>query len=80
MDNRGAISKTVKIIFIILFLISLTLNFYQSKIIEKNNASHGYLINYKKAYIKLIEVIGVDEEHSQRLLRSVEQDGPKTSP
>ena len=79
MSNQSVISKTLKAILIVLLGCSILLNFYQSKIIEESNTSAEYLINYKKAYIKLIEALGVSEEQSQQLLKSVEQK-TKTSP
>ena len=63
----------LKILFILLFLVSISLNIALKNNLAKSNESVDKMYNYKKAYMKIIDVLGVPPEQSEQLLKSVEE-------
>ena len=63
----------LKILFILLFLVSISLNIALKNNLAKSNESINKMYNYKKAYMKIIDVLGVPPEQSEQLLKSVEE-------
>ena len=63
----------LKILFILLFLVSISFNIALKNNLAKSNESIDKMYNYKKAYIKMIDVLGVPPEQSEQLLKSVEE-------
>ena len=68
MDDRNKSGVLLKALFIVLFLISLILNFALSRNLSKQDLTIDHLFKYKKAYIKLIGVLGASEEESEAFL------------
>ena len=64
--------KLLKLIFIILFVISLFLNISLLNNLKTQSSYVDDLFNYKKAYIKLIEIIGIGPEEAENFLIQVE--------
>ena len=63
----------LKILFILLFLVSISLNVALKNNLAKSDESIDKMYNYKKAYMKIIDVLGVPPEQSEQLLKSVEE-------
>ena len=73
MSNTKKIPMLLKILFILLFLVSISFNIALKNNLAKSNESIDKMYNYKKAYIKMIDVLGVPPEQSEQLLKSVEE-------
>ena len=73
MSNEKKSSLLLKILFILLFLVSISLNIALKNNLAKSNESVDKMYNYKKAYMKIIDVLGVPPEQSEQLLKSVEE-------
>ena len=73
MSNTKKIPMFLKILFILLFLVSISLNIALKNNLAKSNESINKMYNYKKAYMKIIDVLGVPPEQSEQLLKSVEE-------
>tara|TARA_Y100001938_G_C7918738_1_gene343313 strand:+ start:401 stop:628 length:228 start_codon:yes stop_codon:yes gene_type:complete len=73
MSNTKKIPMLLKILFILLFLVSISLNIALKNNLAKSNESVDKMYNYKKAYMKIIDVLGVPPEQSEQLLKSVEE-------
>jgi hypothetical protein len=73
MSNTKKIPMLLKILFILLFLVSISLNIALKNNLAKSNESINKMYNYKKAYMKIIDVLGVPPEQSEQLLKSVEE-------
>ena len=76
MEHQNVVSKMAKALLIVLFCASVGVNFYQSRIIEKQGLTSEHLFNYKRAYIKIIEVLGVSPEKSEVFLKKVRETKP----
>ena len=64
--------KLLKLIFVILFIISLFLNISLLNNLKTQSSYIDHLFNYKKAYIKLIEIIGVGPDEAENFLIQIE--------
>ena len=73
MSNTKKIPMLLKILFILLFLVSISLNVALKNNLAKSDESIDKMYNYKKAYMKIIDVLGVPPEQSEQLLKSVEE-------
>ena len=73
MSNTKKIPMLLKILFILLFLVSISLNIALKNNLAKSNESINKMYNYKKAYMKIIDVLGVPPEQSEQLLKSVDE-------
>ena len=70
MSNTKKIPMLLKILFILLFLVSISLNVALKNNLAKSDESIDKMYNYKKAYMKIIDVLGVPPEQSEQLLKS----------
>ena len=63
----------VKIIFILLFIVSLALNI---SLVNNLNAKDSIIKNlnlYKKAYVKMTDLLGVSPEESEAFVTKIEE-------
>ena len=65
--------KLLKLIFVILFIISLFLNISLLNNLKNQSSYVDHLFSYKKAYIKLVEIIGISAEEAEIFVRTIEK-------
>tara|TARA_Y100001972_G_scaffold95101_1_gene117099 strand:- start:411 stop:623 length:213 start_codon:yes stop_codon:yes gene_type:complete len=66
-------NKLLKIIFVILFIISLLFNICLLNNLNNQSSYIKHLFSYKKAYIKLVEIIGISAEEAEIFVRTIEK-------
>tara|TARA_Y100001938_G_scaffold141827_1_gene212181 strand:+ start:521 stop:727 length:207 start_codon:yes stop_codon:yes gene_type:complete len=67
-------NKIFKLTLLVLLFLSLILNFALFGNLKKQDSTINYLYDYKKGYIKLIKVLGINPEESKKFLEGVEKD------
>ena len=74
MSNEKKSSLLLKILFILLFLVSISFNIALINNLEKKDVSISDDYKYKRAYNKLIKVLGINPDQSQDFLEKSNQD------
>ncbi len=67
-------NKIFKLTLLVLLFLSLILNFALFGNLKKQDSTINYLYDYKKGYIKLIKVLGINPEESKKFLEGVKKD------
>ena len=74
MSNEKKTPLLLKILFILLFLVSISFNLALVNNLEKKDASISDDYKYERAYNKLIKVLGINPDQSQDFLEKANQD------
>lgn len=74
MIDKSTCGTLIKIFFIFAFLASVTLNFFQSRVVNHQEMAIEHLFKYKKGFIKLMGVLQVPVKEAERFLDSSGQD------
>jgi hypothetical protein len=74
MSNEKKPASLLKFLFFLLFFSSLALNLSLSRNLDKKDTSLSNLYKYKKAYIKMTQILGISPEDSEALLEGVKED------
>ena len=68
MNDASIWTKILKIFLIFTLISSITLNFLQNRTIRHQGLVVEHLFEYKKAYMTLTEILGIDEESAKAFL------------
>ena len=74
MSDQNKSRKPLKILFFLLFLISLSFNVALHGNLDKQSSMINNLYKYKKAYIKMTQILGISPEQFEALLEETQED------
>ena len=74
MKDASVWTKVLRIFFIFALISSITLNFYQKRVIKHQDLAVEHLFEYKKGFIKVMEMLKVPPKDAQLFLKRVNEE------
>jgi len=74
MKDAGIWTKILRIFFIFTLISSIFLNFYQNRVIRHQDLAVEHLFEYKKGFIKVMEMLKVPPQDAQLFLKGANEE------